>query len=250
MTTKIGRNDPCSCGSGKKYKKCCLGKQQTGTFHKVPTEVLDFFRKQEMERKHLHNLGIYLNFVKPVIFKGKKVWALGSRVYPTRPPSETFHEFTFFVLQQTLGFTWWQKQSSLLDEEKHFIMYCYGKYGEWRKKNATQKHKVGGLWAARPDGWTRALLSLAFDVFSILHADHLPDQLLKRLRNKDQYQGARYEIVVAAIFARLGYKIKFLDEDTEIEGKRCEFIAYNNSTGDQMAVEVKSKEREGVTYKR
>jgi uncharacterized protein YecA (UPF0149 family) len=22
--TKIGRNDPCPCGSGKKYKKCCL----------------------------------------------------------------------------------------------------------------------------------------------------------------------------------------------------------------------------------
>jgi uncharacterized protein YecA (UPF0149 family) len=22
--TKVGRNDPCSCGSGKKYKKCCL----------------------------------------------------------------------------------------------------------------------------------------------------------------------------------------------------------------------------------
>lgn len=23
---KIGRNDPCPCGSGKKYKKCCLSK--------------------------------------------------------------------------------------------------------------------------------------------------------------------------------------------------------------------------------
>ncbi len=22
---KIGRNDPCPCGSGKKHKKCCLG---------------------------------------------------------------------------------------------------------------------------------------------------------------------------------------------------------------------------------
>ncbi len=22
--TKVGRNDPCPCGSGKKYKKCCL----------------------------------------------------------------------------------------------------------------------------------------------------------------------------------------------------------------------------------
>jgi hypothetical protein len=25
---KIGRNDPCPCGSGKKYKKCCLGKEE------------------------------------------------------------------------------------------------------------------------------------------------------------------------------------------------------------------------------
>jgi uncharacterized protein YchJ len=24
---KIGRNDPCPCGSGKKYKKCCLDKE-------------------------------------------------------------------------------------------------------------------------------------------------------------------------------------------------------------------------------
>lgn len=24
---KLGRNDPCFCGSGKKYKKCCLGKE-------------------------------------------------------------------------------------------------------------------------------------------------------------------------------------------------------------------------------
>ncbi|OHD72451.1 MAG: hypothetical protein A2W19_14010 [Spirochaetes bacterium RBG_16_49_21] len=25
--TKVGRNDPCPCGSGKKYKKCCLIKE-------------------------------------------------------------------------------------------------------------------------------------------------------------------------------------------------------------------------------
>ena len=24
--SKIGRNDPCPCGSGRKYKKCCLHK--------------------------------------------------------------------------------------------------------------------------------------------------------------------------------------------------------------------------------
>lgn len=27
-TQKTGRNDPCHCGSGKKYKKCCLNKEQ------------------------------------------------------------------------------------------------------------------------------------------------------------------------------------------------------------------------------
>ncbi len=26
---KVGRNDPCPCGSGKKYKKCCLGRENT-----------------------------------------------------------------------------------------------------------------------------------------------------------------------------------------------------------------------------
>lgn len=26
---KIGRNDPCICGSGKKYKKCCRGRVKT-----------------------------------------------------------------------------------------------------------------------------------------------------------------------------------------------------------------------------
>jgi len=29
MSTKIGRNDPCPCGSGKNYKKCCLAKLES-----------------------------------------------------------------------------------------------------------------------------------------------------------------------------------------------------------------------------
>lgn len=28
---KVGRNDPCPCGSGLKYKKCCLGKEVSGS---------------------------------------------------------------------------------------------------------------------------------------------------------------------------------------------------------------------------
>lgn len=27
---KIGRNDPCPCGSGRKYKQCCLARDEQG----------------------------------------------------------------------------------------------------------------------------------------------------------------------------------------------------------------------------
>jgi hypothetical protein len=30
VEAKVGRNDPCPCGSGKKYKKCCLNVDETG----------------------------------------------------------------------------------------------------------------------------------------------------------------------------------------------------------------------------
>ncbi len=40
---KIGRNDPCPCGSGKKYKKCCMEKDQQRQHEK--------FQQQEASRK-------------------------------------------------------------------------------------------------------------------------------------------------------------------------------------------------------
>jgi SEC-C motif-containing protein len=36
---RIGRNDPCSCGSGKKFKKCCMSKEQAKTEENVETET-------------------------------------------------------------------------------------------------------------------------------------------------------------------------------------------------------------------
>ena len=41
----IGRNEPCPCGSGKKYKKCCLEKQR-GSDPQTPQDVLAELRQQ------------------------------------------------------------------------------------------------------------------------------------------------------------------------------------------------------------
>ena len=36
---KIGRNDPCPCGSGKKYKNCCLRKETMGIPDRIKQAV-------------------------------------------------------------------------------------------------------------------------------------------------------------------------------------------------------------------
>lgn len=38
MSEKIGRNDPCPCGSGKKYKQCC--QKLPGVRKKIKAKVL------------------------------------------------------------------------------------------------------------------------------------------------------------------------------------------------------------------
>ncbi len=45
VSLKVGRNDPCPCGSGKKYKKCCLGKAD------VHDAALDIYRQHGIRVK-------------------------------------------------------------------------------------------------------------------------------------------------------------------------------------------------------
>ena len=47
---KIGRNDPCPCGSGKKFKKCCMNKTVT------PTETLQYRRLSKVLDKLMPRL--------------------------------------------------------------------------------------------------------------------------------------------------------------------------------------------------
>lgn len=60
MTNKVGRNDPCPCGSGKKFKKCCeerllhkkmkatlisSGKSEQGSMESARKISTNFFQK-------------------------------------------------------------------------------------------------------------------------------------------------------------------------------------------------------------
>lgn len=41
MNTKVGRNDPCPCGSGKKYKQCCAKNKQPAGRRRFKATVLN-----------------------------------------------------------------------------------------------------------------------------------------------------------------------------------------------------------------
>ncbi len=62
---KIGRNEPCPCGSGKKYKKCCLEKEQEKSIRMrdestVATRALDWLGSQFPEGvRHAVQTGFY-----------------------------------------------------------------------------------------------------------------------------------------------------------------------------------------------
>ena len=66
--TKIGRNHPCPCGSGKKYKHCCLTAQHLGSTASAESRMktslmaaIDRAQQAAAERKpHFHELGVFL----------------------------------------------------------------------------------------------------------------------------------------------------------------------------------------------
>jgi len=240
---KIGRNEDCPCGSGKKYKKCCLNKENGY----VPEEVMKYFRKVRARQEYLKRAGILVNYVKPTMYKGRKVFALGNKIYPNCPPNTTFHTFLIQILKEIIGFNWFREQAKLSLDKRHFISICFEKFGEWIVKNEKTAERVSeSIWMAKPDGYTKSFFSLAFDVCSLIHKQKLPSSLLNRLKDREQYQGARYEIAIAAIFSRLDCDIQFTDEKSK--SKHCEFVARHRTTNSVLAVEAKSKHRPGVLH--
>ena len=50
--SKVGRNDPCPCGSGKKYKKCCMMKDEARRVDASPNADASLVSSDERDRRH------------------------------------------------------------------------------------------------------------------------------------------------------------------------------------------------------
>ncbi|MGC9308802.1 MAG: SEC-C metal-binding domain-containing protein [Thermoplasmatota archaeon] len=86
---KVGRNDPCPCGSGKKYKKCCLQRER---------------EMERNEREHIDNLPLHTTSI-------------------TRQPGSRFILIARKKANGNLAFI-----AVLVDEWKMGLKDCFGSY--------------------------------------------------------------------------------------------------------------------------
>jgi hypothetical protein len=174
-----------------------------------------------------------------------KLRFIWNKVYQ-RPADEHLHEFLIHILRWTLGEKWYQEQEGKPDEEKHVIMRWIDSRHEFLTKiqhlNLTARDRV------TPSGEFRELIALAADMYYLQLVNELPGTLKDRLRGYDEFQGARYEIAVAASLVRAGFEIEWVKAPKG--QKHHEFNATHKVTGEVVAIEAKSRRRPGTLHQK
>lgn len=179
-------------------------------------------------------------------WQGKRLRAVGSG-FVARPEQETDQEFFVATLCHTLGDAWFQEQTSVGESDRHPLARWLWSWDEIRRSNGEagldRKEEVDGKYSTAATGNLNSLITLAYDVYALRHAMALAvdDSIVKRLANREQFQGARYELAAAAIMVRAGYAIEWL---TDTSRKLPEFIARRGAS--ELVVEAKSRTRPGV----
>jgi SEC-C motif len=246
--TKIGRNESCPCGSGLKYKRCCgdsSARQRsspTVRHTEIPPEVQQAFIEQQLrEAERIRKYG----HVRPTLsldFQGHKFVAVGNALHYDKS-WKTFTDFLWTHLPGVVGKEWGDAEIKKPLEERHPIVQWYHRLCEFQSMHAAEAS--GEIYSAIATGPVMAYTALAYDLYTVAHHALLQDKLIKRLKVKQQFQGARYETYVCATFIRAGFDVVLEDEGNSAT-THCEFTATHKETGLKYSVEAKSRHRPGI----
>jgi hypothetical protein len=178
-----------------------------------------------------------------VDFQGFKFVAIGNRVLVE--PADEIKFFTDMLLAYVplvFGREWIQEEMAKPHEQWHPVT-------QWLEKGVTfigkQPQLADGTYRAPSHGQLSAYNTFAYDMYVVEHNASLDKRLVERLKNADQFQGARHELFAAATCLRAGFTIEYEDE-TDRSSRHAEFTATHQATGQQISVEAKSKHRSGV----
>ena len=233
---KIGRNEKCPCGSGIKYK-FCHGSGSVAGLDKLSAAMPLLLRRAEaakVQRQRQQGLG------KPIISaetaSGDRLVAVKNRLLHSKG-WKTFPDFLMDYIKLALGPEWGTAEIAKPPDQRHPLLNWYQKVCAHQKTYITEPGKVS---EGSMIGVMAAYLQLAYDLYALDHNAELQTKLLARLRNYDNFEGARYEVFVAAMLIRAGFEIEFENEDDR-STSHCEFTATFTKTGRKFSVEAKHR---------
>lgn len=174
-------------------------------------------------------------------FKGQKFVAVGDQLLHS-DKWRTFPDFLQDYIKHALDPVWGKAELAKPLEDRHQILKWYDAMCRYQR---TQQRGPDGLYGVAPNGGMRAYLLLAYDLYTLRHHSALQSVVVKRLKHRDQFQGARHELFAAATCIRASYDIEYEDEGDNSR-RHAELIASHGPTGQKVTVEAKSKHRDGV----
>lgn len=233
---KTGRNAQCPCGSGKKFKRCHGA--VSSPIPVVRRDMSQMMRRAEaarVQREHQQGLG------RPIISaqtaSGHRVVAVSNTVHFSHK-WKTFHDFLLSYIQQKFGEEWASLEQAKPIDKRHPLINWLQKLSE---QAAERQLPNGDVTRGAMTGVYAAVINLAYDLYALEHNLELQAKLLNRLRNTDNFFGARYEVFVASTLIRAGFALAFEDEDDR-RSSHCEFVATSPRTGKRFSVEAKRRE--------
>ncbi|MCK4622266.1 MAG: SEC-C domain-containing protein [Desulfuromonadales bacterium] len=237
-SVKIGVNDMCPCGSGRKYKKCHKLKPDEPVPMNMPMEVIKEFRRKGRTQR-LQDKEFQRKFGKvrqPVSCEGwgKRIVAVGSKLVTTSKDA-SFHGFLVDYLCDLLDEDW-LKEIPADGAKEHPIKKYY-------RDTIVEEtsYKISNNPSYVP------FITLAYDLFILNSEMILEKKLLERLKHGDQYPGARYELLLATTFLRAGFGLEFEDESDGSQ-THVEFTATHKEKKISFHVEGKRSESEKHNY--
>jgi len=241
---KIGRNERCPCGSGRKYKHChgSIGRDDSYQFNESAFQRrLREVEAENAQREKQQGLG------KPIIstdFEGWRIVAVCNRIHYSKT-WKTFHDFLGYYIFYVLGREWVDEQRTKPAQKRHQIMRWFDQ--TMRDALATAVEE-GGVFFGPMTGAQRAFLNLAYNLYLIAHhsepakAESVLDNFVWRLKSArtDDFIGKLFETYASAAFLKAGFQIEY---ENERDGSKShvEFVATYPATGKKFSVEVKAR---------
>lgn len=234
-TKKIGRNDPCPCGSGGKYKKC-HGRFSVTPLDPMPEQIkamIESHEAKEARRKSQQGHG------RPIIsteFQGYRITAVGNRIHYAKT-HKTFVDFLGGYIRTALGPEWGNSEIAKPLKDRHQILKWYDAICAFQR--STMRKPEGEIQDTPINGLVAAYYGLAYNLYLLQHNAELQEYLIRRLKQSESFYAAYYETYVAAWFILAGFEL-CLEDEQDSTRTHPEFIASRD--GQSYSVEAKTRQ--------